>query len=884
MASYPTPMIQADRLLAALAVLGQADTTALAALLEHTGRIDELEHRLMALTRQGVIRQPTGLWRLEPGVAATLLTTLERDDLLVFRQLHERAVRYLGDQLRAGNQRAENAFTTVLERLANRLMSDDPARLIQLMSDVRDVPLAIAAHGQLRRYLEAVALARADRYSAALAALKTLLAEPQLDQHVRGRALNSRAIYCELTGRLEEALTGYRESLAYWQQLGNREREGVALLNLGGLAYTLHQYEEAEQYLTQAGQCFSQTDSRQWLGAVQNQLGLVYRDQGRWGEALACLEAAAAQYRAAPDFWGRVMNNVGEVMLFQNRLQESIAAFQQALAAMSTRAYAVDVYLNLGLVHQARDRLAEAKSAYQAALDLALEIDRRDILAEAHYRLGECLRRSGEAEAALAQFEAAVAVIEETREPLRDEGLKISLLGRWQQVYEALVLHYLSLGQTVQAFEWAERARARAFADLVTSFAARASQAETDRASPATQGLAEVATLAEVQARLPPDATLLCYFSTGVLDRDLPLLRAIPADNPLRRHLLTPARTLLFVLTRDGLAVHDCPLDPNALSSASLRRNDRRRFWSGRVLSRLYAALLAPAGEALAAGRVYVAPHGPLHYVPFGALLDENNQPLVRPAGPRLAYVPSATVLLRHCLSGDERAVAPAACLAIGYDGASGEQTLPHTEAEAKFVAGITGGEAWIGPSPKKGRLEAALRQPRWLHFACHSQFNHASPLESWLETGAGERLTAAEVLRNWRLQADLVVLSACQTGLSRLLRGDEPMGLIRAFLAAGAKTVLAAQWRVEDLPTFLLMQRFYSALQAMARPDPAIALQTAQVWLRELTAAHLQTLLIDLSKAGLIQNQSIVGLDLPADRCPFDHPRYWAAFTLIGA
>jgi CHAT domain-containing protein len=130
-------------------------------------------------------------------------------------------------------------------------------------------------------------------------------------------------------------------------------------------------------------------------------------------------------------------------------------------------------------------------------------------------------------------------------------------------------------------------------------------------------------------------------------------------------------------------------------------------------------------------------------------------------------------------------------------------------------------------------------------------------------------------------LHAELVVLSACQTGVSIVLHGDEPMGLVRAFLYAGAHSVLVSQWPVEDLPTFLLMQHFYKDLQREA--DPADALQAAQVWLRELTAAQAQELLLahaadDLTAAEWDQ---LTGL-APASR-PFSHPRHWAAFIVVG-
>ena len=175
--------------------------------------------------------------------------------------------------------------------------------------------------------------------------------------------------------------------------------------------------------------------------------------------------------------------------------------------------------------------------------------------------------------------------------------------------------------------------------------------------------------------------------------------------------------------------------------------------------------------------------------------------------------------------------------------------------------------------------MRDAVQDKAWLHFACHAWFNHEFPLESYLQTGEGERLTALEVMEGWRLRAQLVTLSACQTGVSRVLRGDEPMGLIRSFLYAGAKAVLVTQWPVEDLPTCLLMIRFYQAVISTARPDLSRGLLTAQRWLSALTAAEAQEFMVHYG-IPLAEDEGL--LKLPHSQRPFQHPRFWAAFKLV--
>ncbi len=860
--------------LAALAVLERADAAALAALLEQKLSADELA----VLRRHPSVREEEGQFVLAPEAASAIRTGVEGHDLPRYRTLLERAIFYLAGQLRADEGAVEPIFVAVFERLANRLLTDNPGRFIELVDSVRDIPLNSSTGRQRRHYFEGLALCKAERYLEALAVFDVLLVEPDLEPHVHARTLNSRAVCCRLIGRLEEALAGYRASLELWQRLGDRRYEGIVRMNMGIIAYELQNYDQASDSLYQAADIFEEIGSRQWLAAVQNELGLVHRDQGHWAEALAYFERYIAQRRVedAHNSLGQGLNNVGEVLLFQGRLEDATAAFQEALEKMTTRAYSIDTRLNLGLTHQTIGNLTLAQTAFQEALTMALEIGRREILPHVHYRLGDVLRRLGDNDAALSQFKAGAEVIEAIQAPIRDEELKISLLGRWQQVYEALVLYCLDQGRVAEAFAWAERARARAFVDALLA------KQPAPQTKP-VEFLSTVATVDEIQAALPVDGMLLCYFTTGVLAQDIPLLKAIPDDNPLREHLLTPAQTILFVVTKDDLTAHKCAIDPNMFATASPRGHDPERFLTLAVRQHLYTVLLETAESALAAKHLTIVPHGPLHQVPFNALVDPHGQPLLRFGGPTLAYAPSATVLLRHCL-----ALAPPhqlgpSCLAVGYNGRRGGRTLRYTEAEVKVVANLMGGQAWTGREPKKDRLRREAGQQHWLHIACHGWFNHQQPLESYLEVGLEEQLTALEVMRDWHLQAALVTLSACQTGLSRILRGDEPMGLIRAFLYAGAKAVLVSQWPVHDLPTCLLMHRFYRELQAEESPDLSATLHTAQRWLRGLRAAQARELLATLPVVGEIVHDSDLIADTPADSRPFAHPRHWAAFTLVG-
>ena len=153
----------------------------------------------------------------------------------------------------------------------------------------------------------------------------------------------------------------------------------------------------------------------------------------------------------------------------------------------------------------------------------------------------------------------------------------------------------------------------------------------------------------------------------------------------------------------------------------------------------------------------------------------------------------------------------------------------------------------------RKEATESAFRQYAagfgYLHFATHGEFDGDTPLRSALRLAKDERsdgLLTVDKLYSTRIDADMVTLSACETGLGKVASGDDVVGLTRGFLYAGASTIVASLWKVDDRATAVLMTRFYDELKS---GDKREALRTAQL----------------------------------ATRTQFPHPFFWAAFQLTG-
>jgi CHAT domain-containing protein/tetratricopeptide (TPR) repeat protein len=368
--------------------------------------------------------------------------------------------------------------------------------------------------------------------------------------------------------------------------------------------------------------------------------------------------------------------------------------------------------------------------------------------------------------------------------------------------------------------------------------------------------------LAALQAALQPGDALVEY---GAVDDELFACVVTRQAVRLHRHLascqavtqaVAALRFQMETLCHGAAPVH------RHLHTLQVRAQARLAH-----LQRLVWAPLAPGLAGIQ--RLLLVPQGPLNAVPFAALplaaMPLAAMPLAaRPfsAPPfaasatdtvqseggalgqhfQIATVPSARAALRGLL----RQPLPARRLL-----ALGDSTrLPHTQSEVQDVlklfelAGAQGQARW-GEQASVAQLRALADQADVLHLACHAQFRSDNPRFSALHL-ADAALTV-EQAEGLALPAGTVVLSACETGMADLASGDEQVGLVRAFLVAGASRVLASLWPVDDEVTSRFMAAFYGAL--VRGQNHACALQTAQAALRLL----------------------------------HPHPFFWAAFCLHG-
>ncbi len=755
--------------------------------------------------------------------------------------------------------------------------------------------LSSAWAGDWLNFFTAYAALRSADFAAGWAQLETLRARPDLDRRLRVRVLQACSIPYADQGQYEAALELCQEACQLAEAQNDLLREGSLLLSIGIIYNDLEDHRRALEYCERSLAFFRLLGVDYREAHALAEIGNNAMRLGDWARARTALDESTALYtrlgiprRLVMTCWAQ-----GQMGLMLGELEQGEAALNRALDIAlapgdEISSAAMDTLAQLGLLHQVRGEYAQSRACFERALTFAES--RLHYQTIYLYRLAEVLRYSGQLAAAGAFYRRAVQGVETLRSSTEREELKLSLLGTTQYIYESLALFCLEHETSIAAFAYVEQARARAFLDILA------------RQSPALYAAFEqpTVTLAELQSQLNEGDLLLEYFTTGMLPAGDHALHHIPPHNRRLLELLTPApQILLFAITRDTFETHCIAADPNRFRPsihaadpvlAMLQAEGRARW--------LYDQLILPVEHLLKDCRqLYLIPHGPLHYMPFIALRAPDGDYLLRAAGPAIAVAPSATVLVRSCLRPKgvpmvqpPKGGAPAdipppeggsrrRALAIGYNDPEGEPLL-YAEAEAQFVARLLGGEAWVGPQSKRERLLAAAPGANWLHIAGHAFYDPRSPLASSLRLGQADDLNAAQIMNELRLSAELVVLSSCMSGFSRLAAGDELLGLQRAFLYAGAPTVVCTLARTRDAAALLVMDQFYRRY-GLEQATAAAALRDALVIVRAMPRAQV---VAELARLGY---QPVTAeADFPQggiDDCPFAKPEFWGPFILIG-
>jgi CHAT domain-containing protein/tetratricopeptide (TPR) repeat protein len=762
---------------------------------------------------------------------------------------------------------------------------DEPARAVEYFEHARpqlgDAPDAIGFVDNNR----GEALLALNDFSGARAAF-----EGNLGDLAARLGMLHKALYHFERARRRFESTG---STGHLSRLLTEQAETISVLGLP--ADALKQYEAALPQLDQAGQALEAARARAGLGRTLVQLK-------RFSDAETALAAAARAFDELGHNTARARLDLirAELAAARGHVADSKRLIHAALSVLHDRP--VDAATGRHLL--ARIALEEgqvdaAEAELIAAAGIARQLDLAPLLADILHTSARVRRRRGDNVGAVEILQEATAQVERVRSAMQGRRFRGAYLGDRLAVYEDLVSAELEEERPEsieRAFTVAEQAKSRVLLDMVggdLDF-----DPETVHGQDAGDEQELVAEFSTLRAELNGLYSRLAdedLSGTGgadpswhqsVIDRERRLemledrlwstrgaagLYARPADfeaasravaggTTLIEYTIARGEVLAFVVREGRLVVFRQLAGAEQLDERmarfqfqidrALRSRDAGAWKHERLLDDaraelevLHDMLIRPLREAFdQSDRLLIVPHGPLHLLPFHALWNGRRYLIEEH---EMLYCPSASLYAQ--LGEPSRMPREARALVVGV----GDAAAPHIDAEVMGVASLLGAaeaDTLLGPRATADRVGRAIGGAGIIHLACHARFAPATPLGSGVRLA--DRWLNVRDIYALQLRAEHVTLSGCETGRSLVRAGDELMGMLRGFFAAGARSLLVSLWRVDDESAAEIMSTFYG------------------LWHTDSQAR---------TKAAALREAQLEGLA----RRP--HPAFWAPFRLVG-
>lgn len=662
--------------------------------------------------------------------------------------------------------------------------------------------------------------------------------------------------------KYEKAIEFLEQSLTIVKQGKDKRTEAVILENLGRIYRFLGQYQKAIKSRKQALTINKSLGNKQGEMEQYIGLGIIYRNLNQYKKAIKFNEQSLAIAKELKDRQAEAMSygNLGVANYFLGKYKKAIQFHEQALNIYRQLSFKAGIGLTLGNLGLAYSSLGDTQKAikfYQQSLVIARELNDK-------LREGNALNNIGLAYINIGQYTNASATLLEAidvYESIRLSGLsdanKISIFDTYSRSYRLLQQAFIADNKPLKALEIAERGKARAFVELLALKLSK---------NPNNQSIIKPSKIEDIRKVAKEQNSTIIQYSiiisqlyiwvikpTGEITfRKADLKPLWEKENTTLAELVSNSRTQIGVRSRaaGGLISNYNPKKAN------------NRF------KQLHSLLIKPIENLLPKNpddRVIFVPQSSLFLVPFPALQDAEGKYLIEKH--TILTAPSIQVLdltrkQRNRVSQIHQKSAKQDILIVGNPtmpsvspeiGAPPKQlpSLPGAETEAKEIAKLFNTKALIGKNATETIVRQRFSEAKIIHLATHGlldDFKDGSVpgAIALAPNGKDNGLLTANEIFDLQINADLVVLSACDTGQGKLT-GDGVIGLSRSLISAGAPSVVVTLWTIPDNPTAMLMAEFYRQLQQ--NPDKARALR--------------QAMLTTMKK--------------------HENPRDWAAFTLIG-
>ena len=661
-----------------------------------------------------------------------------------------------------------------------------------------------------------------------------------------GNVLESLGEYVKAEEYLQKALQIKRE-------IGDKNGESTCYVNLGNVLESLGEYVKAEEYLQKALQFKREIGDKHGESTCYVNLGNVFRYLGEYVKAEEYLQKALQISREIGDKHGEstcyvnlgnVFESLGKYVKAEEYLQKALQIKREIGDTVGEAA----CYGSLGNMNFCAGEYLKAKQYHEKAIALSYETGRIDLQLKNHLSLAaDTLCLTGNTGDAVSSLLASIEKCEEMRTHLRvNDQFKISFLDKNASAYKNLSRLFLMTGKFHEALCAEELGRARALSDLMSAQYSVEQQTSVNPQSWFNIGRTET-----------KESNCSCLY-ISCLNHQI-LLWVIKPNKTIHfrledindhfgnkkegRSADTIFNDIIFRRFHFQLTQEHCEDrslfpsntayvkqaspsgddEPAVLRPVEEDGDDESQYIDPPNLSQCYKMIIGPVADLLVKPEIIIVPDSVLCKVPFSAFKDENGKYLSETF--RIRIAPSLTTL-RLIKESPEDYHSQTGVLIVG-EPKIGEVfhkgrretlcPLPGAREEAEMIARLLGAQPLLGEHATKEAVLQRIHSVGLIHFAAHGDAERgeialAAPRSfEGIPQEEHYLLTMAEVSQV-RLRAKLVVLSCCHSARGQI-RSEGVVGIARAFLGSGARSVLVALWAIEDLATKQFMSRFYEHL-----------------------------------------------------------------------
>jgi CHAT domain-containing protein/lipopolysaccharide biosynthesis regulator YciM len=692
------------------------------------------------------------------------------------------------------------------------------------------------------------------------------------DRSGEGRALGNLGLAYQALSKYDKAIEFQLQRLAIARELKDRLGEGRALGNLGITYDSLGKYDKAIEFHLQSLAIARELKDRLGEGRALGNLGNAYSSLGKYDKVIDFYLQSLVVKREIKDRLGegQSLGNLGNAYNSLGKYDKAIKSYLQSLLIareIKDRNGEGSALGNLGIAYDALGKYDKAIEFYLQSLSIAREIKDRKGEGISLNNLGVAFKSLKHPELAILFYKQSINVHESIRKGIRSlsKDDQQSYLKTVSGCYRCLANLLLKQGRVTEALQVLDLLKTQELEDYLKNVKGN------DRTAQGVQLLAP-------ERAISGQLSAISFDKIPELNRDLAnkiqqlpkseinkvpdYLQKLPQGAVLIYPLILSDRLELIIFSTNTLPINrTVKIQKEALETLIAEyRSDLQDYSSQDVKKsskKLYDILIKPIEADLKqanATSILYAPDGMLRYIPLAALYD-GNQWLVEKyrVNNLIAY---------SLFDPDSKPQANLRIFAGAFGGKNGETRfrfsgLPATIPEVdRIAATFSNTTKLIEQEFTANVTKAKVVGQTIVHFATHAQFQTGSPLDSYVLFGDGSKVTLAEI-NEWNLKdADLVILSACQTGVGSLGNGSEILGFGYQVQRAGAKASIASLWTVSDGGTQLLMEAFYLDLQKQ-NISLSTSLRSAQI--------------------------SMIRRPVKQGEINYNHPYYWSAFVLIG-